>query len=231
MRCETDTHSQARKNEEILAKRVDGISANLHKALHTHSRQTHEDISHSLIEHARTVILYERQLLKELESLRTDFSHINKKSIAVSSPPQQNLAIPGGPARVNRAPDIPKSVNGPMRAQSAGPPQARMDGTQSMFITPPAASQALPPDGAPRQPASPGFVAQRAVFGASPSGSPPPNHDPLGASSPRRPGDSIHGKPGQNVSHTNTLARSMYVQPTRSRLDAREAAAKLANFL
>lgn len=249
----------------MLSRRVDGISQNLHKALHGHSRHTHEDIAHSLIEHARTVLIYEKQLLRELESLRPDFANINKKAADVRIPvtsPRQTLAPPGSVPRTSSAPDLartprenggsfahpaagpplPGPANGPIVspavpvAAAAAPAPGRVDGTQSMFITPPAPYQTLPlpPEGGRPPPASPGYVAQRAVFG-SPGPSAPPTpiaHDPLGAQFPqRRMEDSIHGRPGQLHSGANTMARSMYVQPTRSRLDAREAAAKLANFL
>lgn len=63
---------EANKVEDHLHQRVEGISQNLHRALHRHSRIAHEDIAAALIEHARTNILYERQLLRELESLLPD---------------------------------------------------------------------------------------------------------------------------------------------------------------
>ena len=63
---------EANKVENHLHQRVEGISQNLHRALHRHSRIAHEDIAAALIEHARTNILYERQLLRELESLLPD---------------------------------------------------------------------------------------------------------------------------------------------------------------
>ncbi|KAG8917333.1 hypothetical protein FRC01_002517 [Tulasnella sp. 417] len=120
-----------------------------------------------------------------------------------------------------------------------------------MFVGPSASAQpGVPPEGAHRPvPLSPSFVAQRAVFGAalgssasartSPLSGPSTPHDPLGAQGPypQPPGPSgpggIHARPGQfgSAGQTNSMARSMYVQPTRSRLDAREAAAKLANVM
>ncbi|KAG8865405.1 Vacuolar protein sorting-associated protein 17 [Tulasnella sp. 330] len=269
---------EATKIEQLLAKRVDGISQNLHKALHTHSRHTHEDIAQSLIEHARTVILYEKQLLKELESLKTDFSNINKKAVdfkvpVAASSHQGVLAnSSSGPQERVRADSFGAtpivtangSIIGPSQASSSFG-SSRMDGTKSMFISPvstaaqhplPASpspnvqGQQIPPS--PSIPPNRGFVAQRAIAGASSSNpasplsasSPVQYHherpiDPLGAGpSPRTPGDdSIHGQGpmmgrGLMGPHgANTMARSMYVQPVRSRLDAREAAAKLANFL
>ncbi|KAG8986443.1 Vacuolar protein sorting-associated protein 17 [Tulasnella sp. JGI-2019a] len=273
---------EAARSEQLLAKRVDGISQNLHKALHTHSRHTHEDIAHSLIEHARTVILYEKQLLKELESLKTDFANINKRTVDVAtkvptmSPQQSHLPTSSsgpniaaksdlrGEARIRAdsfggAPIV--TANGSIIAPTgSGSFGARMDGTQSMFISPAtmAAQHPLPASPSPNvqgqqippSPAvgrgGPGLVAQRAVAGGSNPSSPlsPAYHqqqsvDPLGAAgNPRAPGDdSIHGQGpmigrGSMGPHgASAMARSMYVQPARSRLDAREAAAKLANFL
>ena len=74
---------EANKVENHLHQRVEGISQNLHRALHRHSRIAHEDIAAALIEHARTNILYERQLLRELESLLPDV-----RASANPAPPQ-----------------------------------------------------------------------------------------------------------------------------------------------
>ncbi|KAG8903111.1 Vacuolar protein sorting-associated protein 17 [Tulasnella sp. 403] len=292
---------EANKYEHLLAKRVDGISQNLHRALHTHSRQTHEDVIHSLVEHARAAILYERQLLRELESLRPDFANINRKVVPQPiAAPRPTLPVAGtgmgGPARTSSAPDFarqplasngnglagPSGSNGthpsvqvaiPGPPLGGGPPSGfgpggRVDGTQSMFVTPSAAYSSLPSTGSPlasqpplspqintsaataaAAPVSPGFATQRAAFGsqagpASPpasSAAPPSAVDPLGVqggyntSPQRRIEESIHGRPGQHFGGANTLARSMYInKPTAGqprRLDAREAAAKLANFL
>lgn len=116
---------EATKYEQILAKRVDGISQNLHKALHTHSRHTHEDITHSLIEHVRTTVLYEKQLLRDLESLRQDFASINKKAVDVRAPvtsPQASLAAMGAPIRTVSAPDLQRTSQEGQRPPP-GPPQ------------------------------------------------------------------------------------------------------------
>ncbi|KAG6878584.1 hypothetical protein C0993_003039 [Termitomyces sp. T159_Od127] len=72
---------EANKYEQVLAKRAEGISQNLHKALDTHNRYANDDITTALIEHARSSIMYERQLLRELEALRTDVSNAANKVI------------------------------------------------------------------------------------------------------------------------------------------------------
>lgn len=88
-------------------------------------------------------------------------------------------------------------------------------GTQSMIVTPNSAG------------GRPGFYEQRSPL--TPNGYPQPsspqtmNHLP--------PGVRVDGLPGNGSNFVHPLARSMAPTPTRSRLDAREAAAKLANFL
>lgn len=81
---------EANKYEQVLAKRAEGISQNLHKALETHNQYANDDITTALIEHARSSIMYERQLLKELEALRVDVSNAAKKVI----PPMNGVPKP-----------------------------------------------------------------------------------------------------------------------------------------
>ncbi|GJJ07163.1 hypothetical protein Clacol_001363 [Clathrus columnatus] len=78
---------EATKFEEMLARRVDGISQNLHRGLHRQSRLAQDDITVALIENARSSILYEKQILRELESLRTDFNNAAKPA----PPPTQTV--------------------------------------------------------------------------------------------------------------------------------------------
>ena len=223
---------------------MDGISQNLHKALQTHSRHAHEDITQALAEHARTVVLYEKQLLRELESLRNDFSNINKKTVLPAVPPHVQP-----PQRTMSAQDVvpPRERVGSFGSQAApvnghsghngrngGSIDAggRMDGTKSMFINPPSVQQHIPAPGSPLvgQPTTPRLPP---TAEAGPSTPVTPN-DPLGAPGPMHPNSQrfdpgVHGRPG--LTNSQTMARSMYVEPTRRRLDAREAASKLANFL
>ena len=121
---------EANKVENHLHQRVEGISQNLHRALHRHSRIAHEDIAAALIEHTRTNILYERQLLRELESLLPDV-----RASANPTPPQlagistipplvaaSPPAIPGGiPSRSTMATGafLPRTHVGP---QTSVPP-------------------------------------------------------------------------------------------------------------
>ena len=78
-------HVKANKYEQILARRAEGISQNLHRSLQTHKQLVTDDITTALIEHTRSAIMYERQLLRELESLRPDINNANAKA-----PPKPN---------------------------------------------------------------------------------------------------------------------------------------------
>ncbi|KDQ08900.1 hypothetical protein BOTBODRAFT_191510 [Botryobasidium botryosum FD-172 SS1] len=248
---------EAGKTETHLAKRVEGMSVNLHKALATHSRQTHEDITHALIEHARSSILYERQILRELEALKPDVAAIDpdvKRSAMPASTINAASYHAHAPAYASRAPSldsggrpaIPTSAstsalpsNGSASGMGAGTGSDNhassssadtspltsprmgnasasragraMDGTQSAFVTPSFGSHPL------------------ALGGGG-------GNNPLAASStpqfgtPGLPGMAGMG-PNARHNRINSLARSVQVENARPRLDAREAASKLANFL
>ncbi|KAL0580090.1 Vacuolar protein sorting-associated protein 17 [Marasmius crinis-equi] len=75
-----DEIEEANKYEQVLARRAEGISQNLHRALEVHNRHANDDITTALIEHARSSIMYERQLLRELEALRVDVAGAAKKA-------------------------------------------------------------------------------------------------------------------------------------------------------
>lgn len=86
---------EANKYEQVLAKRAEGISQNLHQALQIHNRYANDDITTALIEHTRSSIMYERQLLRELESLRGDISNAAKKNVvAVDAVPKPSIVPP-----------------------------------------------------------------------------------------------------------------------------------------
>src|SRR6202044_44682 len=96
---------QANKYEQVLAKRAEGISQNLHVALQTHNRLANDDITTALVEHARSTIMYEKQLLRELEALRPDVNNAAKKVTLHSNgvprpsviPPLEDFSKPPGP--------------------------------------------------------------------------------------------------------------------------------------
>jgi hypothetical protein len=197
---------------------VDGISQNLHRALHRHSRMSQDDATAALVEHARSTVMYEKQLLRELESLRPDFSNAARKA-----PVPAPVRVPPPPVRAStppraqpRAPQTPppgplqsSTTPGPLNTPppSTSPPASRpplsadrIDGTKSMFITP-SSDPLLSPS-------------QTQTLGRSTTSGSLANR--VSAN-------------GQNGHHP--LAASVRVEPTARRLDAREAAAKLANFL
>jgi hypothetical protein len=280
------SRQQANKYEQILVRRADGISQNLHHALQTHKRLVTDDITTALIEYTRSTIMYERQLLRELESLRPDVASSNAKVVsrangmpkptiippleddskpppptAESSPslnrgPMPSPSVPpgfvSGRPSVSQAPVPPQSPGAgsskspviahqpprspfiaqnsypvpPTQVRSAEPPLGGrfVDGTKSMFVR--SSSSAQPPTGA-----------------GSPSAALRSNHTdpllggPLSTSDPiHRPG-TTDGIPrsGSDVDPLGGLrpaymSASVRVQPTRQRLDAREAASKLANM-
>jgi len=283
---------EANKYEQVLVRRADGISQNLHRALQTHRRLVADDITTSLIEYSRSSIMYERQLLRELESLRPDIASSNAKVAPKANgvprpiivPPLEDDTKPSLPPAepapsLNRGsvppPIIPPSVFSG-RASISQPPVPQSPGagsSKSPVVTtqsprPPFTSQNSSPGAAPAQvrktepplggrlvvdgtksmfihPSSSSSFPSSAQAGSA--GSPtvmprPPNTDPL-LGGPLVPSDPIQ-RPGttdgtsRGASDVDPLggirpafmSASMHVQPTRRRLDAREAASKLANM-
>lgn len=124
---------QANKYEQVLAQRANGISQNLHRALATHTKTVTDDITAALIEHARSSIQYEKQLLRELESVRGDVNIANQK-VAPPKPngyPKPSIVLPleddilPTMRTAATAPPIPRSSSG----FPAGTPSA----TQTVF--------------------------------------------------------------------------------------------------
>ncbi|KAA1466597.1 hypothetical protein DENSPDRAFT_862583 [Dentipellis sp. KUC8613] len=100
---------EANKYENILARRAEGISQNLHRALERHNKLVTDDITTALIEHTRSSIMYERQLLRELESLRPDINNVDGKA----PPPElPNGAVPR-PTIVPPLEDFSKPLSAP----------------------------------------------------------------------------------------------------------------------
>ncbi|KAI0053731.1 hypothetical protein FA95DRAFT_1552239 [Auriscalpium vulgare] len=85
---------EANKYEQTLVKRADGISQNLHRSLQTHRRLVTDDITTALIEHTRSSIMYERQLLRELETLRPDVAQSNAKHLPKANGVPKPTVIP-----------------------------------------------------------------------------------------------------------------------------------------
>ncbi|KAI0650545.1 Vps5 C terminal like-domain-containing protein [Trametes meyenii] len=161
---------EANKYEQILARRAEGISQNLHRALERHTRLVTEDVTAALVEHVRSTIMYERQHLRELEALRPDVNAANQKHV-----PQKPVSAPRPsyipPLEDFSKPPIPRPVSGPPTNVPRAPPPSVPPLSASAFIggssNGPLSSASVPsPVRAPLPPQSPG---------AGPSSSPAPS--------------------------------------------------------
>ncbi|KAI0268113.1 Vps5 C terminal like-domain-containing protein [Gloeopeniophorella convolvens] len=116
---------EANKYEQILVRRADGISQNLHRALQTHGRLVTDDVTTALIEYTRSTIMYDRQLLRELEALRPDITNANSKVVPKANgvprpmvvPPLEDFARPPAPP-VEPSPSV---IRGPVPSSSIPP--------------------------------------------------------------------------------------------------------------
>ncbi|QRW16356.1 vacuolar protein sorting-associated protein 5 [Rhizoctonia solani] len=219
---------EANKVEQLFQRRVEGISENLHNALRVHARHAHEDIASMLIEHARASVHYEKARLKELEALKGDVERANGPAVhgngrtPLTGESRVPITGPAGGATPIRGPLIQPPLTS--SAPSSGPPSPHV-------VRPPIVSGPPIPQGTP----GPGPQPAQAQAPAGPSIPTPaaPSLDPLGV--PPRPQSAASSIPGTpNPLHTpaqpHPLAKSMYAQSTHRKLDAREAAAKLANM-
>lgn len=130
---------QAKKYEQTLYQNLQSMSHTLQPSLETHSRNAHEDVLSALLEHARSSLLYERQLLKEFELLRPELTGIRKMETGVTGVsggvyyhPTSPGTVQGSPraaaSNLSRASSIASSSAGPpsssavvVRSASAGP--------------------------------------------------------------------------------------------------------------
>ena len=227
--------------------------------------------------------MYERQLLRELESLRPDVASSNAKVAPKTNGIPKPMIIPPleddsksslGPS-LNRGPvpasSIPPSVisGRPSISQAPVPPQSPNAGPSKPPVTalqpprpPPVSSDTAPAEaGVARPPlggrfadgtksmfiqpsSSPSFPSSAHAQSSGPPTAVPqsPNTDPLLGSS-LMSSDPIQ-RPGTTDGTSRSagdvdplggirpayMSASVRVQPTRRRLDAREAASKLANM-
>ncbi|KAG6880163.1 hypothetical protein C0992_004615 [Termitomyces sp. T32_za158] len=175
---------EAKKYEQVLAKRAEGISQNLHKALDTHNRYANDDITTALIEHARSSIMYERQLLRELEALRVDVSNAANKVVQSSN-------------------DVPKPTNIPKLEDFNDRPYAPLSNGFQRSLNPPYSAQPGPtPDRPPLQ----SFPSQgpliKVAQGLSASAQLPyQNHD--SPATPSTPTSSVQGPPFTSTNHSS----------------------------
>ncbi|KAL0949276.1 hypothetical protein HGRIS_009354 [Hohenbuehelia grisea] len=192
---------EANRYEQILAKRAEGISQNLHKALQTHNRYANDDITSALVEHARSSIMYERQLLRELESLRVDVAGAANKVLSTNGVPKP-MIIP--PLEDYTKPPMPSApVHEPPRPGPPLPTPPHTTQTYNRDFIPPAPSQFAPQRPQPT-PSAPSYSPlPGATFPSTPSGtarqplSPhlPPQSPGAGPSTPTTPQKAVPAPP------------------------------------
>lgn len=161
---------QANKYEQVLARRAEGISQNLHVALQTHNRLANDDITAALVEHARSSIMYERQHLRELEALRNDVNNAAKKFVPQTNgtprpsivPPLEDFSKPPGPKSASAFASTPS-----LPGRAAGPPQGPLYASQSFARPPPQSAGAGTSSFA--RPSPQGPLGPHAPAGPSPS--------------------------------------------------------------
>ncbi|KAF7301931.1 PX domain-containing protein [Mycena indigotica] len=117
---------EADKYEQTLARRAQGISQNLHQALQTHNRFANDDITTALIEHTRSSIMYERQLLRELEALRADVATAADKWVPPANGVPKPPVIPGLEESLKPTPPPPE----PKAVPSLPPPAPATNGSR-----------------------------------------------------------------------------------------------------
>ncbi|KAI0375854.1 hypothetical protein BV20DRAFT_959899 [Pilatotrama ljubarskyi] len=207
---------EANKYEQILARRAEGISQNLHRALDRHKRLVTEDVTAALVEHVRSTIVYERQHLRELEALRPEVSNANKKHI-----PQKPVSAPR-PSYIppledfSSKPPIPRPASGPPSNAPRPPAPSVPPLSASTFVNGPSqgplSSVGAPsPVRAPLPPQSPG---------AGPSSTPSPSRSsfaPPLMDGPPLGGRLVDGTKSMFVKPPSSpLASSAVSTPTRS---------------
>jgi hypothetical protein len=127
--------------EDKLTSHLTAISNNLHRSLSAHSRNAHEDVAVALLEHARMSIIFNRQVLRELEALKPDLARVSvpAASSTVSSPSPLGArgSISAGPPPLI-SPPVPrtKAAGGPAAAPQTPTSAATPGMAQSMFLPP-----------------------------------------------------------------------------------------------
>ncbi|GJN88144.1 hypothetical protein Rhopal_001100-T1 [Rhodotorula paludigena] len=190
---------EAQRYEETLGRRLQGISTNLQPSLTRHSLDTHNDILSALLEHARHTLLYEKQRLKEYETLRPEMRAIRKPDAGVIYRGTPGAAGMGRTASGASA----SSASGTLRPASpaASPTPSRTFGSSPLAANAPAA----------RPPGAPGAAG-----------------DPLTSYS-AGPDLSSMAQKGQKRSVRSMASSVHVEGDRRQRVDARMAASMLAN--
>ncbi|KAL1761589.1 Vps5 C terminal like-domain-containing protein [Schizophyllum commune] len=212
---------EANKYEQVLARRAEGISQNLHRALETHNRYANDDIMTALIEHARSSIMYERQLLRELEALRTDVNNADKPAPPTTNgvprptiiPPLEDFSKPpvpppSAPATSSR---MPPQIQTPPQSASIGPSRAASISAQPSPVCP----------SYPEPPSSSASTTGIYSNEAPPSPSQPPQSPGAGPSSPSSLTPVVSPRPQQDgppLGGRFDGTKSMFVKPSPSPL-------------
>ena len=206
---------QAERYEQILARRAEGISQNLHRSLARHKRLVNEDVTAALIEHVRSSIMYERQHLRELEALRPDVQNADKKHVPTKPtaaprpsyiPPLEDFAskasvpppLQSAPLSGSRAPSATPSMSGPLSARPASPSPLAVPQRYTPTLPSSAMNSPLQSPGAgPSSPILPSPKPPAPVLAPAPISSPAPLMDgpPLG-------GRFVDGTKSMFVKHT-----------------------------
>ncbi|GAA6003559.1 hypothetical protein JCM10207_000389 [Rhodosporidiobolus poonsookiae] len=196
---------EAQRYEETLGRRLMGISTNLQPSLTRHSVDAHSDLLSSLLEHARTNLIYEKQRLKEFEMLRPEMRNIRKPDAGVIYHTTPSGATMARTASGTSATSVGSRIaGGPLGGQGSSPASSP---TQTRTFV----GRGGPSFAPPSTPASP----------ASSYSS-----DPLRASAPDL------GSMAQRTQKrtVRSMASSVHVEgDRRQRPDARMAASMLAN--
>lgn len=149
--------------EQTLNHRLHAISNNLHQALRAHSRNAHEDMAVSLLEHARMSIMYNRHVLRELEALKPDFNKVNALATGQKvAPPVVGHAPPQSAAAAYASASTAAAAHSSASTPTAPTGPAPGSGSGTPFRSPaspaPATAQSmfLPTQSAPGTPGSQG---------------------------------------------------------------------------
>jgi hypothetical protein len=210
-----------------------------------------------LLEHAKSKIFHERQILKELESVRPDIQNIgkgvkvsratpstgmqrtNSSAVNASTGYQQHPVQQRGPTvpvsadtRGSHPPGSHPSTTGMSQSMYAGPVQSQRQPTLQPQSAYPVSSQTSAPPFARGANQQPGFMQYQ----------PSPTMDPLGGAPSSVP-PNVHSPPPLGVGPTaqtyNTMSQSLFIpggsRPpggygTARRIDDRAAARSLANM-
>ncbi|KAI0092205.1 Vps5 C terminal like-domain-containing protein [Irpex rosettiformis] len=193
--------NEADRYEQILARRAEGISQNLHRALARHKRLVTDDVTAALIEHVRSSIMYERQHLKELESLRADVANADKKHVPVKPAAPHPSYVP--PLEDFNKPPVPRpaSSNASYRRPSAPPTMSASASFNAPRLSQPQAP--LPPSAISPTPSTSSFQSPLPPQspGAGPSSPISTASGPFGADGPPLGGRLMDGTKSMFVKH------------------------------